>query len=122
MHHSQVGESMSSSSRHTPKPAQADTDFKEKIKQKKKAYVLFYASWCPFSQRFLPIFQEYAKNNPQECLSVVIDDKPGLCDEYAIEYYPTVLLFRNGAVEKRLDAEPGIGLDKKQLEKLTKTT
>ena len=88
------------------------------LKSKEKAFVLFYASWCPFSQRFLPIFEDYAKGNPQECISVVIDDKPDLCDKYAIEYYPTVLLFKKGKVEKRLDATPGLGLTKKQLKEL----
>lgn len=89
------------------------------LKQKDKAFVLFYATWCPFSQRFLPIFEEYEKNNPKECISVIVDDKPDVCEEYSIEYYPTVILFKKGKVQKRLDAEPGIGLDRKQLEELT---
>ena len=92
--------------------------FNDQIKEKEKTYVLFYATWCPFSQRFLPIFEEYAKSNPEECLSVIVDDKPNVCEEYAIEYYPTVILFKNGKVHKRLDAEPGVGLNKKQLKDL----
>ena len=94
-------------------------NIEEVLLSKDKAFVLFYASWCHFSQMFLPIFQEYAKANPQECLSVVVDDKPDLCDKYAIDYYPTVLLFKNGKVDKRLDATPGEGLTKKQLSKFT---
>jgi thiol-disulfide isomerase/thioredoxin len=101
------------------KTKQAKNDIENVLKPKEKAFVLFYASWCPFSQRFLPIFEDFAKNNPQECLSVVIDDKPDLCEKYEIDYYPTVLLFKNGAVEKRLDATPGLGLTKKQLHDLT---
>ena len=102
-----------------PKTRQAKSDIENVLKSKEKAFVLFYASWCPFSQRFLPIFEDYAKNNPQECMSVVIDDKPDLCEKYEIDYYPTVLFFKNGAVEKRLDATPGLGLTKKQLLNLT---
>ena len=90
----------------------------EEIKNKNKAVVLFYATWCPFSQRFLPIFEEYSKSNPKECISVIIDDSPDVCEEYAIEYYPTVIMFKNGKVHKRLDADPGIGLNKKQLKEL----
>jgi thiol-disulfide isomerase/thioredoxin len=89
------------------------------LEAKEKAFVLFYASWCPFSQRFLPIFEEYAKANPRECISVVIDDRPDLCDKYEIEYYPTVLFLQKGKVSKRLDATPGEGLTKKQLAKFT---
>ncbi|MDQ1280176.1 MAG: thioredoxin 1 [Thermoproteota archaeon] len=89
------------------------------IQSKDKATVLFYVSWCPFSQRFLPIFEEYSKSNPKECLTVIVDDEPDVCEEYAIDYYPTVILFKKGKVHKRLDAEPGIGLNKKQLKDLT---
>ncbi len=97
-----------------------DTEnFEEAVEAKEKAYVLFYASWCPHSQRFLPIFRQYAKTNPQECLAVMIDYKPEVCDKYHIEYFPTVLLFKRGAVEKRLDATPGRGLTEEQLMDLT---
>ncbi len=98
---------------------QAKDNVEDALKSKEKAFVLFYASWCPHSQRFLPIFQEYAKSNPKQCMSIVIDDKPDLCDKYEIEYYPTVLLLKKGKVEKRLDATPGAGLTKKQLAELT---
>jgi len=96
-----------------------EVNVEETIKAKDKAFVLFYASWCPFSQRFLPIFKEYAKSHPNDCLSVMIDFKLELCDKYGIEYYPTVLLFKNGKLAKRLDALPGAGLTKTQLVELT---
>jgi thiol-disulfide isomerase/thioredoxin len=98
---------------------QKTSTFHKRIEEKDKAYVLFYATWCPFSQRFLPVFEEYSKSNPNECLSVIVDDEPDVCEEYAIEYYPTVIMFKKGKVHKRLDAEPGVGLNKKQLKDLT---
>ena len=107
------------SKREIHKNKQVKSDIDDVLKSKEKAFVLFYASWCPYSQRFLPIFEDYAKQNPQECLSVVIDDKPDLCEKYQIEYYPTVLLFKRGSVEKRLDATPGVGLTKSQLKDIT---
>ena len=94
-------------------------DFEQNLKSKERTFVLFYASWCPFSRAFLPIFQEYVKRNPNECMSVVVDDKPDLCDKYLIENYPTVILFKKGKVDKRLDAAPGEGLTKKQFMQLT---
>lgn len=94
-------------------------DLEALLKSKPKVYALFYASWCPHSQRFLPIFKEYAQTNPEECLSIMIDFRADLCDKYAIEYYPTVLLFKDGKVKKRLAATPGLGLTKEQLEVLT---
>ena len=95
------------------------SSFHEKIDNKDKAFVLFYATWCPHSQRFLPIFEEYSKNNPKDCLSVIVDEEPDVFDEFDIEYYPTVIVFKNGKVDKRLDAEPGVGLNKKQFKELT---
>jgi thiol-disulfide isomerase/thioredoxin len=94
-------------------------NFEEEVKTKDQAVVLFYASWCPHSQKFLPIFKQYAKTNPNECLAVMIDSKPEVCDKYEIEYYPTVLLFKKGEVKKRLDPPPGGDLTKKQLKELT---
>jgi thiol-disulfide isomerase/thioredoxin len=94
--------------------------FDDEIKSKDKAYVLFYATWCPYSQKFLPIFEEYERSNPKECIKIIVDDKPNLCEEYSIEYYPTVLYLEKGKVHKRIDAEPGLGLTKKQLKEFTK--
>jgi thiol-disulfide isomerase/thioredoxin len=67
----------------------------------------------------LPIYEEYSKSNPEECLSVIVDDEPELCEEYSIEFYPTVILFEKGKVRKRLDSLHGVGLSKKQLEEFT---
>jgi thioredoxin-like negative regulator of GroEL len=88
------------------------------VKSKKKAFVLFYASWCPFSQRFLPIFQKHTENSLQDCLRIKTDDKAKLCEKYSIDIVPTVLLFEQGTVTKRLDGELGEGLSEKQLRKL----
>jgi hypothetical protein len=49
----------------------------------------------------------------------MIDDKPSLCERFAVEYFPTVIMFDKGKVAKRLDAKPGIGLNRKQLAELT---
>ncbi len=108
---------MSKAKRNESKTPRKST-FDEGIKNNDKAVVLFYATWCPFSQRFLPIFEEYSKNNPKECLRVIVDEEPDVCEEYNIEYYPTVIMFKKGKVHKRLDAKPGIGLNEKQLKDL----
>src|SRR5512139_3973534 len=96
-----------------------EKDVEVELETKPKVYALFYASWCPHSQRFLPIFEEYEKTNPDECLKVMIDLKADLCDKYGIEYYPTVLMLKKGKVQKRIDAAPGVGLTKEELTKLT---
>jgi len=97
----------------------SEQDIETVLASKSKTYVLFYATWCPFSQQFLQLFTQYAKTNPDECISIPIDFKPELCDKYDIEYYPTLLLFKEGKIQKRLDAAPGIGLSKEQLDNFT---
>ena len=97
-------------------------EFDDVVKNKKKTYVLFYASWCPFSQKFLPIFEKYSEKRPQDCLRVKTDDKANLCKKYSIDTVPTVLLFELGTVTKRLDGEPGAGLSEQQLKKLLTET
>jgi thioredoxin 1 len=94
---------------------EVEYDLDESIKTKSKVFVLFYASWCPFSRSFLPIFEKYAQENPQDCLRVKTDDKAKLCKKYSVNVVPTVLIFERGNVAKRLDGTPGTGLNEKQL-------
>ncbi len=87
----------------------------ESLKSKDKVVALFYASWCPFSQRFLPTFEKYSKSRSENCLQIVTDDKPNLCEKYEVDVVPTVLIFKNGKITKRLDGAAGIGLSERQL-------
>jgi thiol-disulfide isomerase/thioredoxin len=97
-------------------------DLDEVLKAKSRVFVLFYASWCPFSRKFLPVYEKCTQNSPTPCLRVIVDDKEELCNKYSIDYFPTVLLFENEKVAKRLDAEPGAGLNEKQLKSMLSST
>ena len=78
---------------------------------------LFYASWCPFCRRFLPIFQEQEDRLNCESISVNIDDLMNpLWETYDIQVVPTVIYFRKEIVTRRLDGVLGIGLSRQQLE------
>jgi thiol-disulfide isomerase/thioredoxin len=78
-------------------------------------FVLFYASWCPFSMAFLPIYERHADGREKEFVRVVLDGNEALFEEQAITVYPTVLFFRNGEVSRRLDGKHLVGLKEKQL-------
>ncbi len=92
------------------------TKLADELKDKDRSVVLFYASWCPFSRRFLPDFQAYAGAHPGEGREVDVVDDPESCRAFDIDVYPSVLIFKNGRLEKRLDGIPGVGLNKSQLE------
>ena len=81
----------------------------------KETFVLFYAPWCGFSRGFLPAFEEFSKTCSKECVIVDKVESPDLCKTFSINYYPTVIWFKNGKIFKRLDSKPGIGLNKEQL-------
>jgi thiol-disulfide isomerase/thioredoxin len=94
---------------------QSKKELNDCLKTNSKLAVLFYASWCPFSQRFLPQFEKRSTGQDHLYRRVVVDDLADLVNKYAIEVYPTVLYFENGKVVRRLDGEHGVGLDENQL-------
>jgi len=90
-------------------------DLEDFLKTKKRAFVLFYASWCPFCRDFLPIYDRYFEKQPETFLRVMIDDREELMDRYSVEIVPTVIFFDNGIIKRRCDGEAGIGLSEKHL-------
>ncbi len=82
-----------------------------------KVLVLFYASWCPYCMRFVPVFDEKIRDfNNGNVIHVLLDDYDNpLWDDYEIDAVPTVLFFENGIVSKRLDGRFGAGLKEEQL-------
>jgi thiol-disulfide isomerase/thioredoxin len=41
-------------------------DLADLLKSKGGVFVLFYASWCPFSLKFLPIYEKHAGGRDDE--------------------------------------------------------
>ena len=84
----------------------------EKVKQHKRVLVLFCASWCPFCQNFFATFDRLAtKQSFEKRLRVYIDDEDNqLWEDYSIEAVPTVILFEQGRVTRRLNSGLGSGL------------
>lgn len=93
-----------------------DHDLREILKTKDHVIALFYASWCPFCVKFLPIFEKYPEKKDLHFV-IVQDDQETMADQYSVKVYPTVLFFEKGVVSKRLDGVLGVGLDEKQLVK-----
>lgn len=93
-------------------------DFESQLRRSKRVLALFYASWCPFCRRFLPTFNKaYSKHRFNLVLRVKVDDYDNpLWEEYSIEAVPSVILFENGKVCRRLDGRFGYGLNEKQFE------
>jgi thioredoxin-like negative regulator of GroEL len=102
--------------------ANVEYDLENSLRMKGGVFVLFFASWCPFSRRFLPVFEKFSQGTSRNCMSILIDDKASLCERYAIHVYPTVILFDEGKVVRRLDGVLGVGLTEEQLMSFSHTS
>src|SRR5512136_2233552 len=89
--------------------------FRDALGANERVCALFFASWCPFSRRFLPDFDAAAGANAEHFACVKIDDYEELCDEYDIHVYPSVIFFEKGKILSRLDGALGRGLSGSQL-------
>lgn len=87
----------------------------EWLKSNDRVFVLFYASWCPFSLGFLPIYEKHAAGRDSHFVRMTLDGNEDLFDEHGIEVYPTVVFFRAGKAHKRLDGKHLAGLKETQL-------
>lgn len=93
----------------------SEKELKERLSRLEYAFVLFYASWCPYSRKFLPVFEIFSENRGNNCFRLLLDDNEHLAEKYSIEVYPTVLFFNKGKVYRRLDGTTGEGLNGKKL-------
>lgn len=89
-------------------------DLEQALKEKDRVVAMVYVSWCPFCRRALPAFEKQARDE-QRHLLLVADDEEHVADLYGIDVFPTLILFENGQVIKRLDGKPGLGLNDKQI-------
>jgi thioredoxin-like negative regulator of GroEL len=94
----------------------SDAELAAAIASRDKLMVLFYASWCPFSQAFLSTYLRHAAAGDPCYARIVVDDDHPLTDKYDIQVFPTVLFFEKGQMVRRLDGVFHRGLSQGQLE------
>jgi len=99
---------------------ESEQDLEKILQSNDTFFILFYAEWCPFSQRFLPIFERCANDTTYQCYRMKIDEYPHLCDRYSVDVYPTVVFFERGKAAERLDGIHGVGLNERQFQELIK--
>lgn len=92
---------------------QDEKRLRELIKSGGDAMVLFYASWCGFSKKFLPVFEKNATG--PACFRVLTDRAAGVEDAFNIDFVPTVIFFHKGKPHVRLDGVAGEGLSEEML-------
>jgi thioredoxin 1 len=81
-----------------------DANFADTVEASGKAFVLdFWAPWCGPCRMMEPVLNEIAAEN--ESISVGklnVDENPGTATKYDILSIPTLLIFKDGEVVKKL--------------------
>ncbi len=88
-----------------------------------QALVMFYADWCPFCQKFKPIFESAANSlssRQKFYESNINDDDNPLWERFSINAVPTLIAFEKGKIISRRDARKGLGLNKSDLDSILK--
>ncbi len=82
------------------------------LKKNKKVLALFYSAWCPYCVRFVPTFDKIVSiMGFERVIHVLLDDYDNpFWDHYDIPAVPTIILFENSKVSRRLDGQLGSGL------------
>ena len=103
--------------------------FDKVLSKEMKAVVMFYADWCPFCQKFKPVFESAITKGPEHTKSKtkfryklygakVNDDDNPLWDKFSINSVPTIIAFNQNKIVARRDAKMGIGLTKSDLDSI----
>jgi thioredoxin 1 len=91
------------------------------LSEGKKTLMMFYADWCPFCQKFKPIFESFA-NSPEKDMnffaSMINDDDNPLWDRFSINTVPTLIAFDKSVIISRRDAKMGLGLNKSDIDSI----
>lgn len=67
-------------------------------------FVLFYADWCVFCNRFKPIFEKASETDyaTARYYQINVDMCPQAADEFDVLSLPTVIVFDNGREVERI--------------------
>ena len=98
----------------------SDGTFEADVLQNDKAVLLdFWAEWCGPRKMIAPLLEEVAVSHADK-LAVVklnVDENPNTAQKFGIRSIPTLILFKDGAVEAQLMG----AMPKSQLEEFLDT-
>ena len=97
----------------------SNENFDRIINSDRSVSILFYATYCPYCKRFIPIFEKYEKDmRSLLARSDITDDDNPLWEKYSINAVPTVIVFKKGAEVGRIMSRPSLCITKDDFEDL----
>lgn len=81
-----------------------DKNFKEEIQNKKLVLVDFYATWCGpcgMQAKVLDKMQN-SRSLSFDIVKVNVDESPSIAMEYGVDAIPTLMIFKDNKLVKRL--------------------
>lgn len=88
------------------------SEFQEKVLNSSKSVLVdFFATWCGPCKMMAPVLDELAGEvaGKAEVYKVDVDAEPQLAQKYGIMSVPTMIIFKNGAIDNQF-----IGVQPKQ--------
>jgi len=97
----------------------SNENFDRIINSNRPVSMLFYATYCPYCKRFIPIFEKYEKDmRSLLARSDITDDDNPLWEKYSIDAVPTVIVFKKGVEIGRIFSKPGLCITEDNFEDL----
>lgn len=99
------------------------SDFKDGRLNRPGLYAVCYgAEWCPVTRRFMPRFTALSGQLPATlAIADITDLNSPLWDVFRIRITPSIIVFRDGEVIRRVDGKRFLGITRARLSVLKQT-
>ncbi len=89
-----------------------DANFNEEVKGSAEPVLVdFWAEWCGPCKMIAPILEEIANEQAGKVrvAKLNVDDAPGTAQQFQVMSIPTLILFKDGEIQKRVVGARGKG-------------